>query len=73
MHLTAQDVLLVYPPLDVDHSPMSPSMPSLFSSTQAMDLSLAMRWEKLQQANFKLNGIKRIDESVVSVSQSMEL
>ena len=46
---------------------MSPvAMPLLFSSTQAVDWNKALKWEKLQQANFKLNGIKKIDESVVS-------
>lgn len=57
----------MYPVLDVEHSPMSPvAMPLLFSSTQAVDWNKALKWEKLQQANFKLNGIKKIDESVVS-------
>ena len=45
---------------------MSPmAMPLVFSSTQAVDCSQAMHWEVLQQANFKLNGIMKIDESVV--------
>jgi len=61
-----QDILLVYPPNDVDHSPVSPALPSLLQSSQEVDLSKALKWSKLQQANFKLNGIKIIDQSVVS-------
>ncbi len=56
----------MYPPREVDQSPVSPSLPSLLLSAQEVDLSRALRWTKLQQANFKLNGIKAIDQSVVS-------
>ena len=55
---------MVYPSSDVDHP--STTMPLIFSSTKVPDLAQALHWEKLRQANFKLNGIKEIDESVVS-------
>jgi len=59
--------------LDVVHSPstVASALPP-FSSTQALDLTDAMHWERLEQANFKLNGIKRIDESVVSIKWGVQ-
>ena len=47
-------------------------MPGPFSPSLAADLSKAMVWEKLQQANFKLNGIKKLDQSVVSLSIELD-
>ena len=54
---------MVYPAADVEHT-MSASTISLRSLVQ-IDFSAALKWEKLKQANFKLNGLKRIDESMV--------
>ena len=54
---------MVYPAADVEHT-ISASTISLRSLVQ-IDFSAALKWEKLKQANFKLNGLKRIDESMV--------
>ena len=54
---------MVYPANDVEHA-TSASTISLRSLVQ-IDFNAALRWKKLKQANFKLNGLKRIDESVV--------
>ena len=54
---------MVYPANDVEHT-TSASTISLRSLVQ-IDLSAALKWENLKQANFKLNGLKRIDESMV--------
>ena len=54
---------MVYPANDVEHA-TSASTISLRSLVQ-IDFSAALKWEKLKQANFKLNGLKRIDESMV--------
>ena len=54
---------MVYPANDVEHT-TSASTISLRSLVQ-IDFSTALKWENLKQANFKLNGLKRIDESMV--------
>ena len=54
---------MVYPANDVEHT-TSASTISLRSLVQ-IDFSAALKWENLKQANFKLNGLKRIDESMV--------
>ena len=61
---------MVYPATDVEHT-MSASTISLRSLVQ-VDFSAAIKWEKLKQANFKLNGLKRIDESMVRVDGGEE-
>ena len=60
-----QDILVVYPVSDVEHT-VSGSSVSLRSLVQ-VDFSSALKWVHLKQANFKLNGLKRIDESMVRV------
>ena len=65
-----QDILVVYPANDVEHT-TSASTISLRSLVQ-IDFSAALKWEKVKQANFKLNGLKRIDESVVREGEGRE-
>ena len=55
---------MVYPATDIEHT-TSASTVSLRSLVQ-VDFSAALRWTQLKQANFKLNGLRRIDESLVS-------
>ena len=62
-HCLLQDILVVYPANDVEHTTTASTI-SLRSLVQ-IDFSAALKWEKLKQANFKLNGLKRIDESMV--------
>ena len=62
-HCLFQDILVVYPANDVEHTTTASTI-SLRSLVQ-IDFSAALKWEKLKQANFKLNGLKRIDESMV--------
>ena len=55
---------MVYPATDIEHTTAASTV-SLRSLVQ-VDFSAAQRWTQLKQANFKLNGLKRIDESLVS-------
>ena len=48
---------MIYPPYD-ENQPASSSLPTSES---------ALKWTALTHANFKLNGLKRIDESMVRV------
>ena len=54
---------MVYPANDVEHQAAASTV-SLRSLLQ-VDFNAALKWSELKQANFKLNGLKRIDESMV--------
>lgn len=54
---------MVYPASDIEHQTTASSV-SLRSLLQ-VDFNAALKWSNLKQANFKLNGLKRIDESMV--------
>ena len=70
-----QQMLVVYPPSDVEYY----DEPSMFeapanympkvSATRPTpylpDYSQALKWERLRHANFKLNQMKKIDDSLV--------
>lgn len=71
-----QEILVVYPSTDVEHSdeasmfeapPNYVPMPTPKPSSSAPDYSRALKWKNLRHANFKLNQLTVIDDSLVRI------